>query len=77
MTTIAKFGHIQDADLARTRLESAGIEVFTPDDVGGSMMLGAMPLAAGIRLQVDEKDAARALEILAEDSASAAGDEGA
>ncbi len=74
MTTIAKFGNIQDADLARSRLESAGIEVFTPDDVGGSMMLGAMPLASGIRLQVDEKDAARALEILSE-PASPAGEE--
>lgn len=76
MTTIAKFGHIQDADLARSRLESAGIEVFTPDDVGGTMMLGAMPLVGGIRLQVDEKDAARALAILSE-SDSGPGEEGA
>ncbi len=67
MTTIAVFGRFQDADLARTRLESAGIPTFYPDESTMSWMVeGALPLAQGVRLQVEEADVARALEVLAE-----------
>lgn len=70
MKTIAKFSFQTDADLAKSRLESAGIEVFTPDEVAGSWMLdGAAPMVVGIRLQVADQDVARALEILADTSA--------
>jgi hypothetical protein len=36
MTTIANFSRFQDADLARLRLEAAGITTFLPQEAEGS-----------------------------------------
>jgi hypothetical protein len=64
LITIAAFHNEPEFLLARTRLESAGIECFAQDEnmlrIAGwhSHMLG------GIKLQVRESDAADALAIL-------------
>jgi hypothetical protein len=60
MTTIATFGRQQDADLARSRIEAAGISVFTPDEAVGGFLGYEGPLVAGVRLQVADVDATRA-----------------
>ncbi len=66
MVTIRTFSRVMDADLARMRLESAGIQSLLPDESINSWVLGEGPLVGGVRLQVAEEDAARAQEILAE-----------
>lgn len=66
MITIATFGRQQDADLARSRIEAAGISVFTPDEAVGGFLGYEGPLVAGVRLQVADTDAPRATEILQE-----------
>lgn len=64
MKTIATFGHRQDADLACSRLEAAGIPVFCPDESIGGFVGYEGPMVAGVRLQVNDADAERALELL-------------
>jgi len=66
MTTIATFGRQQDADFARSRIEAAGIAVFTPDEAVGGFLGYEGPLVAGVRLQVADADATRATEVLNE-----------
>jgi hypothetical protein len=66
MTTIATFGRQQDADVARSRIEAAGISVFTPDEAVGGFLGYEGPSVAGVRLQVADVDATRATEILNE-----------
>lgn len=70
MTTVATFSRFQEADLARARLEAAGIRCFYPDESGTGWMVPGGTCVAGVRLQVDEADTARALEILAEPPSS-------
>ncbi len=64
MTTIATFGRQQDADIARSRIEAAGISVFMPDEAVGGFLGYESPMVAGVRLQVADADAPRATEIL-------------
>ncbi len=63
LVTVATFMDVPEAQLAKERLESEGIEAFVPDALGG----GVMPFLAqssGVRVQVKAQDAARAREIL-------------
>lgn len=67
-----------DADLARTRLESEGIQAFVVEPAGFNPMLNDS--AGGILVQVGSSDAARAREILAQpllDDEQELADEGA
>lgn len=64
MKTIATFADMQAADLARSRIESGGIKVFCPDESVGGFLNYVGPLVAGIRLQVDDADVARAQQLL-------------
>ena len=66
MITIATFGRQQDADVARSRIEAAGISVFTPDEAVGGFLGYEAPIVAGVRLQVADTDVQRATEILQE-----------
>jgi predicted nucleic-acid-binding Zn-ribbon protein len=62
MITIATVSYLQEADAMRVRLETDGIAVFLPDEFTfASFGTGLI----GVRIQVDEADAARAREILA------------
>ena len=65
MTTIANFTTLHEADLARMRLETAGIPCFLPQEAEGACV-GVVPLIIGYRLQVAEADIPRAAEILRE-----------
>lgn len=62
MTTIARFFNLMDAELAKVRLESAGIPVFLADEA--AMTSGYGPVTGGVRLQVREEDVERATEML-------------
>lgn len=66
MTTIATFARLQDADLARTRLEAAGIPTRFLSEASDVWVLGAAPIVGGVRLQVEDELADRAAELLAE-----------
>ena len=64
MVTIAKFNSVNDAFLAKSKLEGSGIEAFIPDENLASLnwlYTGAM---GGVRLEVSEEDKDRAIEIL-------------
>jgi hypothetical protein len=62
LVTIATFNVAVEADLARAKLESEGIECFLADEYSRYLQAG------GIKLQVGESDAQRAVEILGESS---------
>src|SRR5207248_9535000 len=65
LVTIATFGHSWEAHLAAGKLEAAGIPVILADEninsIGGGIYA---TMVGGIRLQVPQIDAERALEIL-------------
>ena len=64
LKTVARYNTPMEADLARNRLEAAGIQAFTADDqtVGWLWHLGAT--LQGIKVQVAESDLAQAIEVL-------------
>lgn len=64
LTTIASFDHTLDANLAKTRLEAEGIDCVLTDEHITSMNWFWVPAIGGVRLQVRESDARRAVEIL-------------
>jgi hypothetical protein len=65
MTNIACFSNLSEADLAKSRLEAAGIASFVPEESSAGWMLeGAAPIVTGVRLQVADADVARALDAL-------------
>lgn len=59
LVTIATFRIAVEADLAIGKLESEGIECFLADEFAGHYLTGG-----GIKLQVSDTDAQRAVEIL-------------
>ena len=61
LVTIRKFGNLAEALLAKTRLDSAGIECFLADS---NMAWMDSPLVRGMRLQVSPADAENAIVIL-------------
>lgn len=60
--TIARFNEPLEAEMARLRLQSAGIETFLSGEKAGMMEPGLGPL----QLQVNENDEADARAILAD-----------
>ena len=60
IVTIATFPEPMEASLARTALESAGIEVFLRDETANSLV----PVAFEAQLQVRAKDEAEARSLL-------------
>ena len=67
LITIARFNQLNEAYLVKSRLESEGIECFIPDEMLAKTHWFYLTGEAGIRLQIKEKDAANALEILEKD----------
>ena len=60
---IAEYSSELDAELARSRLESAGIEAWVlKDDAGG--MQPQLQITQGVKLFVDETDIDEALKII-------------
>lgn len=66
MKTIATFARLQDADLARSRLEAAGIPTRFFSEASDVWVLGAAPIVGGVRLQVEDSEAENAVAMLAE-----------
>jgi hypothetical protein len=64
LITIARFLRIHEAYEAKLKLESIGIECFIPDEMYAKNFWFHLGGVGGVRLQVKEKDAAKALEIL-------------
>jgi hypothetical protein len=62
LVTIATFPEPMEASLARTALESAGIEVFLNGETANSMI----PVAFTAQLQVRQEDEAAARRLLEE-----------
>jgi hypothetical protein len=64
LVTVATFGDVVEANIARSRLEASGIEAVLADD----RLVGVMPLLTGaiggIRLRVRESDAEKAISAL-------------
>lgn len=60
--TIARFNEPLEAEMARLRLQSAGIETFLSGENAGMMEPGLGPL----QLQVNEEDEADARAIMAD-----------
>ena len=69
--TIARFNEPLEAEMARLRLQSAGIETFLSGEKAGMMEPGLGPL----QLQVTEEDEADARAILADPGLADAGEE--
>jgi Putative prokaryotic signal transducing protein len=66
LITIHSFDNQIEAEFAKTKLESAGIQCFlSGDDCGG--MRPALTFVNGIKLIVRADDATRATEILSEE----------
>ncbi len=64
LVTIATFSTAVEADLARARLESEGIECFLADEHTVTVNWLYSQAVGGVKLQVREADAQRAVEIL-------------
>ena len=65
-TCVATFSSEMDADMARMRLESCGIDSFVAKDDCGGMRPWLQPIT-GVRLMVRFADAKRAHEIISHD----------
>jgi hypothetical protein len=59
--TIATFPQMIQAHLAKTKLESEGIDVWLNDE-----LMGSYPGVIGVRLQVEEENLEKANRILTE-----------
>ena len=64
LITIARFINIQEAYSVKLKLGSIGIECFIPDEMYAKNFWFNLTAVGGVRLQVKEKDAAKALESL-------------
>ena len=67
METVATFDTIIDAHIAMGRLEAVNIACSLMDEHLIQTDMLYSPALGGIKLQVDQKDAARARQALAED----------
>lgn len=65
METIATFVNLSEAELCKTHLEGSGIPAFIPDEHVARNNWFWITALGGVRLQVFEKDAASARELLA------------
>jgi hypothetical protein len=64
MVTIRSFGDVMQAWLAKSNLESAGIECNLVDDNMVRLHWGIVHVLGGVKLQVKPEDAEMALELL-------------
>jgi hypothetical protein len=63
LITVATFGNAPEAHMVRSRLEAEGIHAFVMDDLAATTW-GLVNSMDGVQLQVPEKDAARARDVL-------------
>ena len=65
MTTVATCTLLVEAQLIRANLESSGLTVTIPDEFTAETAPHLVLPLGGVRVQVNDEDAARAREILA------------
>jgi hypothetical protein len=70
MRTVATYGTLEEALLARARLEDSGIKAFLPDEFTASSGFGVFNAIGGIRLQVEDEDLPLASQVLGLDGDS-------
>ena len=64
MMTVASYPTVEEAALAASRLESAGIETFLKDDLTVSSYWFYSPAVGGVKVAVNDDDVPSAREIL-------------
>jgi hypothetical protein len=64
LVTIATFGNLPEAELAKERLENEGITAFVLHENTAGTMPFLSTSAAGVQVQVKNTDASRAREVL-------------
>jgi hypothetical protein len=70
MITIATYNNVDEAFLARSRLEGDGVKSFIPDEFAASGFVGGIQMLGGVRLQVEDEDYERAARALGQDRPS-------
>jgi hypothetical protein len=63
MTTIASCSNIAEAQFLKSLLEGAGITAFLPDELTATTA-PQMLFAVGVRVQVEDEDAAQARRVI-------------
>jgi len=64
LVTVASYADLAEAELTRERLELEGVRAFVVDALSAGLMPYLTSGTGGVRVQVDPRDKARALEIL-------------
>lgn len=64
MKTVARLSELEDAYLARARLEGSGVRAFIPDEYTQAADGMYMNAIGGVRVQVADEDVPRVREIL-------------
>ena len=64
MKTIASYSNLEDAFLARSRLEGSGVDSYLPDELSATNSPAQLQILGGIRLQVQDEDFDRACAVL-------------
>jgi hypothetical protein len=70
MVTIRTCASLPDAQVVQSHLRGSGIEAFLPDELTVQFNWLWANAIGGVRVQVPEEDAERAVEILEDESAS-------
>jgi hypothetical protein len=64
LVTVATFPDVAEAELAKERLASEGIQAFVAEAQSGGVMPFLTNMTGGIHVQVGEADAEKAREVL-------------
>jgi Putative prokaryotic signal transducing protein len=62
--TIATYNSVDEAFLARSRLEGDGVKSFIPDEFASTGSWGGPQTIGGVRLQVEDEDYDQASKVL-------------
>ncbi|WP_394837268.1 DUF2007 domain-containing protein [Pendulispora rubella] len=69
LVTVASFRTAPEAELAKELLENEGISAFLGNEMAAGLMPFLTPDLGGVTLQVQQKDAGRAREVLTPENA--------
>ncbi len=67
LVVVGRFRFVSEAEMARLRLDSSGIQAVVMDTVSPSLYVGFAVMNQGVRLMTRAEDADRARKILSED----------
>ncbi len=66
MITLRNCNDVGEAAMLKMLLESCGIDAFIPDEIGAGVAPHFFNTAAGVRLQVDERDLEDARQVISD-----------